>query len=113
MTVTAKVNGNAVSQRVALRVEGLPTWAKGTFNGVVGAVTAGVVVLVRGAGVLGGTGRLLATGSLLGAGDLCGGPGFGGFVHWMTSEVWLYFDILIIAFNYLKIITFFFIEFYR
>lgn len=40
MTVTAKVNGNAVSQRVALRVEGLPTWAKGTFNGVVGAVTA-------------------------------------------------------------------------
>ena len=36
VTVTAKVNGNAVSQRVALKVDALPAWAKGTFYGYVG-----------------------------------------------------------------------------
>ena len=35
MAVRAAVNGNAVTQRVALKVDGLPAWAKGTFNGVV------------------------------------------------------------------------------
>ena len=35
VTVTATVKGNVVRQRVALVVEGLPDWAKGTFNGIV------------------------------------------------------------------------------
>ena len=37
VTVTATLNGNVVCQRVALVVEGLPDWAKGTFNGIVRA----------------------------------------------------------------------------
>ena len=35
VTVTATEKGNVVRQRVALVVEGLPDWAKGTFNGIV------------------------------------------------------------------------------
>ena len=35
VTVTATLNGKSVSQRVALKVDGLPAWAKGTFNGYV------------------------------------------------------------------------------
>ncbi len=35
VTVKATLNGKTVTQRVALEVEGLPTWAKGTFNGYV------------------------------------------------------------------------------
>ena len=35
VTVTATLNGKSVSQRVALEVDGLPAWAKGTFNGYV------------------------------------------------------------------------------
>ena len=35
VTVTATLNGRSVSQRLALEVKGLPTWAKGTFNGSV------------------------------------------------------------------------------
>ena len=35
VTVTATLNGNVVKQRVALVVEELPAWAKGTFNGIV------------------------------------------------------------------------------
>ena len=37
VTVTATLNGNTVTQRIALNVEGLPTWAKGTFNGATAA----------------------------------------------------------------------------
>ena len=36
VTVTATLNGNSVTQRIALRVDGLPAWAKGTYNGIVG-----------------------------------------------------------------------------
>ena len=35
VTVKATLNGNTVTQRVALKVDGLPAWAKGTFNGYV------------------------------------------------------------------------------
>ena len=35
VTVKATLNGKTVTQRVALKVDGLPAWAKGTFNGVV------------------------------------------------------------------------------
>jgi hypothetical protein len=35
VTVTATLNGKTVRQRLLLKVEGLPAWAKGTFNGVV------------------------------------------------------------------------------
>ena len=35
VTVTATLNGKSVTQRIALKVEGLPDWAKGTFNGYV------------------------------------------------------------------------------
>ena len=35
VTVTASLNGKSVSQRVALKVDGLPAWAKGSFNGYV------------------------------------------------------------------------------
>ena len=35
VTVTATLNGKTVRQRLALKVDGLPAWAKGTFNGVV------------------------------------------------------------------------------
>ena len=34
VTVTATLNGKSVTQRVALKVDALPEWAKGTFNGV-------------------------------------------------------------------------------
>ena len=33
VTVKAALNGNTVTQRVALKVNALPAWAKGTFNG--------------------------------------------------------------------------------
>ena len=35
VTVTASLNGKSVSQRVALKVDGLPAWANGTFNGYI------------------------------------------------------------------------------
>ncbi len=35
VTVKATLNGNTVTQRLALKVDGLPSWAKGTFNGYV------------------------------------------------------------------------------
>ena len=35
VTVTATLKGRSVTQRLALKVEGLPAWAKGTFNGYV------------------------------------------------------------------------------
>ena len=36
VTVKAALNGKSVTQRVALKVDALPAWAKGTFNGFVG-----------------------------------------------------------------------------
>ena len=35
VTVKATLNGKTVTQRLALKVEGLPAWAKGTYNGYV------------------------------------------------------------------------------
>jgi len=35
VTVKATLNGKTVTQRVALKVDGLPSWAKGTFNGYI------------------------------------------------------------------------------
>ena len=35
VTVKATLNGKTVTQRLALKVEGLPVWAKGTYNGYV------------------------------------------------------------------------------
>lgn len=39
VTVTATLNGKTVRQRIALKVDGLPSWAKGTYNGVVYATS--------------------------------------------------------------------------
>ena len=39
VTVTATLNGKTVRQRIALKVDGLPDWAKGTYNGVVYATS--------------------------------------------------------------------------
>ena len=39
VTVTATLSGKTVTQRVALKVDGLPSWAKGTYNGVVYATS--------------------------------------------------------------------------
>ena len=39
VTVKATLNGKTVTQRVALKVDGLPSWAKGTYNGVVYATS--------------------------------------------------------------------------
>ena len=33
VTVKATLNGKTVTQRIALKVDGLPSWAKGTYNG--------------------------------------------------------------------------------
>ena len=38
VTVKATLNGKTVTQRVALKVDGLPSWAKGTFNGYIAGV---------------------------------------------------------------------------
>jgi hypothetical protein len=38
VTVTATLNGKTVRQRIALKVEGLPSWAKGKFAGTLGAI---------------------------------------------------------------------------
>ncbi len=35
VAVTATLNGKTVTQRMALEVDGLPSWAKGTFNGYI------------------------------------------------------------------------------
>ena len=58
VTVTATLNGKSVSQRVALKVDGLPAWAKGTFNGYVagddGATNGLATVTVSAAGKISG-----------------------------------------------------------
>ena len=38
VTVKATLKGKTVAQRVALKVDGLPSWAKGTFNGYIAGV---------------------------------------------------------------------------
>ena len=61
VTVTATVNGNSVRQRLALKVEGLPQWAKGTYNGY-----------VRGSGTLAASPNGLATVTVSSAGKISG-----------------------------------------
>ena len=50
VTVTATLKGKSAKQRIALKVEGLPAWAKGTYNGY-----------VRGSGTLAASTNGLAT----------------------------------------------------
>ncbi|MBQ3314537.1 MAG: InlB B-repeat-containing protein [Kiritimatiellae bacterium] len=58
VTVTATLNDKSVSQRVALKVDALPAWAKGTFNGYVagedGATNGLATVTVSSVGKLSG-----------------------------------------------------------
>ena len=58
VTVKATLNGKAVAQRVALKVEALPSWAKGTYNGYVadddGATNGLATVTVSAAGKISG-----------------------------------------------------------
>ena len=72
VTVKATLKGKTVTQRLALKVEGLPAWAKGTFNGC-----------VRGSGTLAASGeegsgesvaspRGLATATVSAAGKISG-----------------------------------------
>lgn len=42
VTVTATLNGKTVRQRVAIKVNGLPSWAKGTFNGITSGPDASI-----------------------------------------------------------------------
>ena len=44
VTVTATLNGKTITQRLALKVEGLPDWAKGAFNGYVTGRSGGSAV---------------------------------------------------------------------
>jgi hypothetical protein len=58
VTVTATLNGNSVSQRLLLKVDALPSWAKGTYNGYVagedGATNGLATVTVSSAGKISG-----------------------------------------------------------
>ena len=58
VTVKATLNGKTVTQRVALKVDALPAWAKGTFNGYVagedGATNGLATVTVSAAGKVSG-----------------------------------------------------------
>ena len=58
VTVKATLKGKTVAQRVALKVDGLPSWAKGTFNGYVagedGATNGLATVTVSAAGKVSG-----------------------------------------------------------
>ena len=58
VTVKATLNGNTVAQRVVLKVDGLPAWAKGTYNGYVagedGATNGLATVTVSAAGKVSG-----------------------------------------------------------
>ena len=58
VTVTATLNGKTVTQRILLKVDGLPAWAKGTFNGYVagadGATNGLATVSVKSDGKISG-----------------------------------------------------------
>ncbi len=58
VTVKATLNGKTITQRVALKVDALPAWAKGTFNGYVagedGATNGLATVTVSAAGKVSG-----------------------------------------------------------
>ena len=58
VTVTATLNGKTVTQRILLVVDGLPAWAKGTFNGYVagadGATNGLATVSVKSDGKISG-----------------------------------------------------------
>ena len=79
VTVTATLNGNTVSQRLLLKVDALPSWAKGTYNGYVagadGATNGLATVTVSSAGKIsgkfqdGGTNWTLSAASYPGATD--------------------------------------------
>ncbi len=65
VTVKATLKGKSVTQRVALKVEGLPAWAKGTFNGMVtggaGTTNGLATVTVSSAGKISGKFQELGT----------------------------------------------------
>ncbi len=65
VTVTATQKGKTVSQRLALKVEALPAWAKGTFNGYAtgadGATNGLATVTVSSAGKISGKFQELGT----------------------------------------------------
>ena len=73
MTVKAALKGRSVTQRLLLKVEGLPAWAKGTFNGVVresgglATVTVSSVGKISGKFYEGGTNWTLSAASYTGA----------------------------------------------
>lgn len=70
VTVKATLNGRTVSQRLALKVSALPSWAKGTFDGcVVGLedIDGAVRLTVAGDGKISGTLRELGTNWTVGA----------------------------------------------
>ena len=58
VTVKATLNGKTVAQRVALKVDALPAWAKGTFNGYIagadGATNGLATITVSSVGKLSG-----------------------------------------------------------
>ncbi|MBO7685921.1 MAG: SUMF1/EgtB/PvdO family nonheme iron enzyme [Kiritimatiellae bacterium] len=61
VTVTATLNGKTAKQRIALKVDGLPAWAKGTYNGY-----------VRGSGTLAASTNGLATVTVGATGKISG-----------------------------------------
>ena len=72
MTVTATLNGKTVTQRLALKVEGLPDWAKGTFNGVVRGSGALAASGAGGSGESAASPRGLATVTVSAVGKISG-----------------------------------------
>ena len=78
VTVKATLNGRTVTQRVALVVEGLPAWAKGTFNGYVSGGGRGATALP------GGANDGLATITVSAAGKISGKFHEGG-TNWTVS----------------------------
>ena len=73
VTVKATLKGRSVTQRLLLKVEGLPAWAKGTFNGVVresgglATITVSSVGKISGKFYEGGTNWTISAASYTGA----------------------------------------------
>ncbi len=72
VTVTATLNGKTIVQRLALNVTGLPTWAKGTFNGNVECRTGNGGLKADAAGSLSSTIIGLATITVSSGGKISG-----------------------------------------
>ena len=86
VTVKATLNGNTVTQRLALKVEGLPDWAKGTFNGYVRGSGTLAASGGEGSGESAASPRGLATITVSSVGKISG-KFYEGGTNWTLSAV--------------------------